>query len=341
MVVNFQDRFQVSDEQVISYDTFSIPLSNQFACCTGMVPFPGQDILYIHTSYEVCAVDYRTKKVLATQNIPSNYNGLTLYPVMNAGKAELFVGTQTFLYCYDARTLELKYTMTIYPGMREFFVKDDRLYTLSYGYTIKTYDLNTKMVLLEKTIPYKGGKQAVNMFYAEGTNRIYLKYYTQYLHSQSGYYVNRNYLYYMNMVNGLPGDSGYVSIPELNKDTLTYADYGRIMVSPCGKYVTCNRDGDVYAIPENQIYSVRSGVIPDPVTTFSKDWKHVLTRSNAGNYWNMVPYALPGFLKGTALKSPNVMTPNRTSEIDFYDNDSLISCNISNIIVNIFINRIP
>ncbi len=339
VVVNFKDRFQVSDEQSISINATSIPIPSQFSG-SSMIAFPSQNLLYIYSSYEVCVIDYHERKVLSVKNIPTNYNGMSLYPVVNNGKPELFIGHNTFIACYDARTLEVKYGMTIYPGMREFCVKDERLYTLSYGYTIKTYDLNSLSFVSEKAIPFKSGKQAANLFFGRDLDRIYVKYHTQYTHNQSGYYVNKSYIFYYNLINGLPADSAHLDIPELNKDTLTYADYSRIVISPCGNYISCNRNGDIYSVPEHKIYNVKTNIHPDPFVQFASDGKHAVVKQyNPANAYYLALFRVPGFMNEKVLKSPNGMSTS-SGQIDFCDGDSLISCNTSNGRVNIFINRI-
>ncbi len=332
LVLNLTNRFLVSDLQQTTLNAFSIALpSNQFSSSSFVVTmFPEINVFYVlnYNQGTISVIDYTQKKILIT----ANFSGGTtiLYPIINAGKSELFVNTNNSISCYDALTLASKYSISVPSGAKDFKIKNNFLYVLTQNNSIRTYDLSTQSFIKEKYFNVGSGNYC-NLLAGTLGNAVYLKYLTQYYNNQIGNYVYKNIVLSNNLVNNLPADSVVLNIAALNLDTLTYNSnsYSYIQLSPDGKYLTCNVGGDIYSFADHTTHSAKSANNITPLIVYSNDGKYLLGKpsSFSGISFDLMDiYSLPGFNLVTSLRSQNSGTVVFAG--DFMDNDTLVSCNI-------------
>lgn len=351
IVLNLADRVIPSNEEQVSLDGFSILYNSVgFASSSAITPFPEKNLLYItNNNSTISVVDYSQRKIITTASLSQWGN---LYPVMNAGNAELFMMTSSMsVSCYDAITLMAKYSITLPSsgGIRDFKVKDNYMYVLyMYNYytaKIRTYDLSTQTMVNERTVYNFGSSQTTcNLFIGTQSNTLIFKYSTQTYNNQLGYYVYKNVCKKYNILNHLPADSMVISPPLMSPDSLNGSNnnYYYILPSADGNYLTCNTNGDVISMSDNSLHSVRTGNNLNPMVVYSNTGNYLLGKPNNNNTggitFNLIDvFSLPNFNLVMSLKSPNPAFPQNSSSMskdDFLDNDSLVSYNLKHTFTN-------
>ncbi|MCD6018702.1 MAG: hypothetical protein K0S53_1823 [Bacteroidetes bacterium] len=336
IVLNLDNRVIPSTLEEVSLDGFSVTWNSTGTNSSNqIIPFPSKNLIYIvnNNSGTMSVVDYQGKKLLKSVFLTSY--GL-LYPVMNAGKPELFMkSTYSTISCYDALTLMAKYTINIPSGsMRDFCVKNNYMYiltTLNSTAKISTYDLSTQLLVNEKVVYNFTGSSACNLHVGTQSNTLFFKHYLYLYNSQLGNYTYRNACVKYNLVNHLPADSVIITHPRMNKDSLSgNVNIYYIQPSPDGNYVTCNKEGDILTFAGNSIHNVNPENFSNPMMVYSSDSQYLIVKpSNSSDLMNI--YSLPNFNLVKSLKSPNPLNLQGSGSMiknDFLDSDSLVSYNL-------------
>jgi hypothetical protein len=282
----------------------------------------------------ISRVDYSQKKILATVGMPSNFSSNLVYPIINNNQPELFVYIGNSIICYDGLTLNLKYSINVSSNISDFKVKNGFLYVLPSNGYLATYDLSSKSQINQTYLP-SSNNYSEDIFTGSQSNLLFTRYYAQnsYYQSSTNSYVYsyKNIMATYNLINGIPTNSTILNIPSLNGDTTNSINTNSnqyILLSPDGKYILCNQNGDIYSLYDNSTHNVRTSNNFNPNPVFSNDGKFLLVKT--GNLLGMMDiYALPGFNLVTSLKTQNPTNTNSFAVLDdFMDNDSLISYNI-------------
>jgi hypothetical protein len=349
-VVNLTNRFIVSELAQVNLNGFSLILpnnNNQFSSSYIVKQFSPINALYILNQNQgsLSMVDYSQKKLTVSVNYSSNGTTI-LYPVINNNKPEVFLyinnGT---IICYDGTNLQQKYSLNLSNGyVSDFKVKNGFLYALN-GTSMYIYDLSNQSFVTMTTIGtgFNGNLYNVDIFTGSQSNLLFAKYYTQndVYQSSTGNYVDsyKNTVMAYNLINGIPTNGTVLNIAALNGDTtnsINISNNSYIQVSPDGNYVTCNQNGDIYSIVNNTSHNIRSANNFNPTPYYSYDGKYVLGKtifnSNGINSNTMDAYALPGFNLATSFRTQNSGSPIFAD--DFMDNDTLVSYNIAQTLVN-------
>ena len=346
-VLNLSNRFIVSEQVQISLNGFSLVLPNgQFSGNFLVKRLPEINALYVININQssISMIDYTQKKLMATVSYFTNTNPMAC-AVIDNGKPELFLYENNSITCYDGINLIQKYSINVPSGyyVIDFKVKNGFLYLLNSSNTITTYDLSNQNIVNQLTIPSSTTIYNPDIFTGSQSNLLFIKYNTQYQFYQTStgvytsYYKNSVVTY--NLINGMPTSGTMLNIAALNGDTTnsnntSSANY--IQVSPDGKYITCNQNGDVYEMSNNSTHNIRSVNNFNPLPVYSNDGKYILGK-NVFNSSIISPnlmdvFSLPAFNAVTSLKTQNSGFPLIAD--DFLDSDTLVSYNVAQTFIN-------
>ncbi len=354
-VVRFDERFLVSNQEQINLDGFSLPLglSNNIQIIT----FAEKNLMYAvnFSQGTISVIDYSQKKILATASFSSSTVS-SIYPVVNNGNAEVFMLVGNIVICYDANTLNVKYTMpiSVSGSIMDFEVKDNFMYVLvsSNPSIIKTYNLQTKTAVNEVIVnTYYTNNQVI--YVARQSNRLFYKYFQEYYNSQLGTYVRKTNIVEYYLMNGIISSSVLYNIPNINIDSIgsnASNNFNNVQVSPSGNYITCNSGGDIYSVSNGSISNVSSINNAVPTVSYSASGDFLIGKpsNNGGLSFNLIDvYSLPNFTLIKSMKSQNP-TSFFNEKDDFLDNDTLVSYNVSQVfqinqntsVLNVFFKKI-
>lgn len=220
-----------------------------------------------------------------------------------------------------------KYSFAIPQIAKQFLVRDNYLYVLTSSCSVSVYDLATKLLVADKSFPYRQGLMAANMFLGDGT-QMYVKYVNQAYDGQSGRYYYVNYFFEVDLSHGIPQGSRLLDIAAMNPDSNDSENYWAINMSPDAKYVTCNRYGDVYDLQSRAINRVGSSGSPSNVQ-YSCAEKYLMGFQLTGSSpmpGDLRVFALPSFKYVGTYNNHNLMgLANVYNWGDFIDGDSLVS----------------
>lgn len=335
LVLNFGDRFLVSELLTISLNGFSMILhSSSFSSAFVVVPFPPRHkIFYMNASLGTARVlDYAARTL--GDAVPTN-TGTVLQPFLNQGNLEVFSSNNYTIYCYDGDDMSLKYTLSMPNSILSYTVKDNYLYVVLNGHTLQTYDLATKTLVSTHNLPSSYSTYSIELFNGAG-NKLYMRYQNIYYNSSLGTYVYANAISEWLLNSGIPSDNGRLNIAAIGSDSLlSNSNYQYVKVSADGLYVTCNSSGDIYSIADNTMRNISTAVNPFPMPTYSYDGQFLVSRPpNSGNFYKVEIFELPGFTNKGAMSSPNTVFTTSNGKDDFTWQDTLVSYNVINQLSN-------
>lgn len=338
LVLNLTNRFIVSNQVEASFNAFSLTVFNsQFGNNMITAELPQADLLYVvdYNGGHIYLVDYSQRKVLASANISAANYEVSARMEGNLPRLYLY-GANTFM-CYDGLNLNLKYSIPLGSNTTDYKLRGNYLYVLSTYPTIQTYDITSQSMIDEFHFYYPNSSGPVynsGLLTSSSGNIIYVKNNMSVYNSQSGSYVYKNYLLKMNLSNNHPVDTSMVNIAALSADSMNSGTAGLnyINMSNDGKYLVCNRYGDVYSFSDQITHKLQSSINPSPNVSFSADGNYMMVRSVTFSGLTNIPmeiYALSSFSKIATQPSLNPSVINNLSVgNDFLDNDTLVSYNI-------------
>jgi hypothetical protein len=335
VVVTFGNRFIVSDLITVVRNGFSMVMSTINSSATLIRFSEIHTLYYVDYSFgTIRAVNYLTKTV--SNSISFLSNNTQFVTAVNNGNPELFLIVNNYnVYCYNANTLALKYTFTMNSNYYLYTccIKNNFLYAYTGSYLF-TYNLATKTLVNTKTINEGISTYTTKLFSGPG-NTLFFRYYVQNYNSSNGQYSYMNKVRIYSLPGGIPTDSTIIPPMIINTDTMNQGNnnYSYINLSPDGKYLSLNFNGDVYALQDHSVHNVITNSSFLGIS-FSQDGQYLVTRPNnqQSTGYSVGVFSLPSFSLVNTMRSGKLGSTNISD--DFTTNDTLVSYNLTNLFVN-------